>query len=152
MCFLLMRLGHPQPRKTCKLEQYLRMVLLCLLSEQRGLRTVKGKLLFQKSSHGHWHLFGSLDALRPSSDMYRSPEELCCAKLWSETSLHVCRLLQCRQKSLIKCHYKIKLSWLGCFLGWFSLLHRNAVPSLLHYLELLCRHFYRCTRDSFNTK
>lgn len=47
---------------------------------------------------------------------------------------------------------KRKLSGLDCFLSSFSLLHRNAQSLLLRYLELLCRHFYRCTRDSFNTK
>lgn len=47
---------------------------------------------------------------------------------------------------------KRKLSGLDCFLSSFSLLHRNAQSLLLRYLELLCRHFYRCTRDSFNIK
>lgn len=36
---LLVRLGHPYPRKTCELERCPRTCLLCVVAEQRGLQT-----------------------------------------------------------------------------------------------------------------
>lgn len=111
MCLLLVKVGHPYPRKTCKLEQYPGTLLLCVVSEQRGLDTAcREAPLLEKSSCGHQCLFGSWGVLvlrNPVPLTCRSSEERRCAKLHAVTTLRVCRLLQCRQKSLINCHYKM---------------------------------------------
>lgn len=113
--------------------------------------------LFQKSSCKHQHVFvwkfGHVVLWDPVVTYATLPESH--AKLKLKTATPVWRRVGCFSAdkrywyaAIIKC----KLSSSDCFLGSFSLPHSNALPLLLCYLELLCRHFYRCTRDSFNTK